>query len=219
MSACSEQGSATSPRDGHPSELGTRPPSGWDPHESDVAGRGRPRCGPPGPLIRWGAAGALARAVRALRRRYAPEPQGAAKVRCLVVAAAAGTARCSGPRARSTGAESGPHDRRARAPTLAGAVSHGAGPAPAGPLPQGTQTTRREPRRRRGERAAPRVISSSAVHGRDDRCEHAPTSAGAASHGAGPAPQGHYRRAHGPMGAAPPARRDVQPPACSYRVR
>ena len=129
------------------------------------------------------------------------------------------TARCSGPRARSTGAESGPHDRRARAPTSAGAASHGAGPAPAGPLPQGTQTTRREPRRRRGERAAPRVISSSAVHGRDDRCEHAPTSAGAASHGAGPAPQGHYRRAHGPMGAAPPARRDVQPPACSYRVR
>mgnify|MGYP006879029824 CR=1 FL=1 len=70
MACVLEWGSATSPRDRHPSELGTRPPSGWDPHESDVAGRGRPRCGPPGPLIRWGAAGALARAVRALRRRY-----------------------------------------------------------------------------------------------------------------------------------------------------
>ena len=105
------------------------------------------------------------------------------------------TARCSGPRARSTGAESGPHDRRARAPTSAGAASHGAGPAPAGPLPQGTQTTRREPRRRRGERAAPRVISSSAVHGRDDRCHaHAHFGGGSISWrrpcAAGPLPQG-----------------------------
>ena len=209
------QGSATSPRDRHPSELGTRPPSGWDPHESDVAGRGRPRCGPPGPLIRWGAAGALARAVRALRRRYAPEPQGAAKVRCLVVAAAAGTARCSGPRARSTGAESGPHDRRARAPTSAGAASHGAGPAPAGPLPQGTQTTRWEPRRRQGERAAPRVISSSAVHGRDDRCRtRAHFGGGSISWrrpcAAGPLPQGKTdrwepRRRQGEMCSPPRA--------------
>jgi hypothetical protein len=81
------------------------------------------------------------------------------QARCLMEAAAAGTARRSGPRARSTGAESGPHDRRARAPTLAGAVSHGAGPAPAGPLPQGTQTVRREPRRRQGEtHSSPRAL-------------------------------------------------------------
>ena len=164
------RGAREPPRGPSPSELGTRPPCGWDPHESDVAVRGRSRCGPPEPLIRWGAACALARALlRALRRRYAPEPQGAAKALCLMEAAAAGTARCAGTRARSTGAESGRHDRRARALASAGAVPHGAGPAPQGHC-------RRAHRPYDGSRAAGRarrtvhhMLSSSAMHGRGDR--------------------------------------------------
>ena len=148
-------------------------------------------------------------------------------------AAAAGTARCSGPRARSTTRcgkrPSGPTRPRAR--SCGGSITWRR-PCAAGPLPQGTQTVRREPRRRQGEthsspralferdarpwqsppctlplrrgryhmaqghrpcaagplpqgthglndgsraagkarRAARRVLSSSAMHGRDDRC-------------------------------------------------